>query len=771
MREMFVLGKFWISVQATERNTFVGVKNARIREPLPPADPMASPPSESNTFRFGPFEVDVPAGRLLKGGLPLKLQPQPMRVLLLLIRKKGQVVTREEIQKSLWGGTTFVDFEHGINFSVNQIRTALSDDPEKPRYIETLPRIGYRFIAPVNEERRSFDSVANDQACGSTPRTPEMNPQVAAKPSLDLPAVRKTLQPLAVLALPILILGVGYLGFNQMSRTKDPNLQKIRITKLTDSGTADDVAISPDGRYVVYSLRDGEKESLRLSQVATRSDVEILPPDGNGFHGLTFSRDGNYIYFVRSDSNDPVFKYLYAMPTLGGPARKLIADVDSPISFSPDGRQLIYERCVPALNEIELRVADSGGGAERLLATIPQANGSLYQPGPSWSPDGTVIVVPILLSGKQQRWLLHAVEISTGKVRQVYSSVYDMGRPVWLAGGKALLIPHYDPDSGREQLWTISFPEGQARRLTNDLAEYGTALDIIHGGRTAAGITKNMISNVWEVTTAKAYSDRQITSGNLPFSDVAYAADGKILSMSTDGRLWALDSNHRTLVTEEGGWLTPCGSFIVFASYKGGTTTLIRANLDGSNAAKLVENDLFKPSRTSLSTRAPACSPDGKLVFFVGAVGPRRIYRVPIEGGTPVEISEAPGDFIVGRLSVSPDGKFLAYLYEQYRGTNTPGWKFAVTSVIGGPILKVIEAPGGIQNPRWSPDSNGLQYLLTQNGTTNIWEQPLAGGPPKQLTSFTSGQIFDFNWSPDHTRLLLARGNKSSDVILLNNLQ
>jgi Tol biopolymer transport system component len=144
---------------------------------------------------------------------------------------------------------------------------------------------------------------------------------------------------------------------------------------------------------------------------------------------------------------------------------------------------------------------------------------------------------------------------------------------------------------------------------------------------------------------------------------------------------------------------------------------------------------------------------------------------VPIEGGTPVEISEIPGDFIVGRLSVSPDGKLPAYLYEQYRGTDTPGWKFAVASVNGGPTMKVFEAAGGIQGPRWSPDGNGLQYLLTHNGTTNIWEQPLAGGPPKQLTTFTSGQIFDFNWSADRTRLLLTRGNKSSDVILLNNLQ
>ena len=229
------------------------------------------------------------------------------------------------------------------------------------------------------------------------------------------------------------------------------------------------------------------------------------------------------------------------------------------------------------------------------------------------------------------------------------------------------------------------------------------------------------------------------------------------------------NGSDRTLLADEAGWLTSCGPFVVFASYKGGAITLTRANLDASHATKLVENDLWKPSRTSLSARSPACSPDGKFVFFVGTGGPRKIYRVPIEGGTRMEISETPGDFIVGRLSVSPDGKLLAYLYEQYRGT-TPGWKFAVVSTEGGPTLKTFQAPGGIQGPRWSPDGSGLQYLITDNGTTNIWEQPLTGEAPRRLTRFVSGHVFDFNWSQDGTHLLMTRGSRNSDVILISNL-
>lgn len=716
---------------------------------------MASSPSVSRKIKFGPFEVDPAAGRLFKAGVPIKLRPQPMRVLLLLIRQNGQVVTREEVRKSLWNETTFVDFEHGINFSVNQIRAALCDDAEKPRYIETLPRIGYRFIAPVALERPGSE--------------------VGAGPAFQIPvAARKPFHALPILVVLLLVLGaIGYVGLKHKPRANGPSLQNMRISRLTDNGAAEDMAISPDGSYVVYTQRDGEKEGLRLRQVATRRDIELLSPDTNGFHGLTFSRDGDYIYFVRSDKNDPFFKYLYTIPTLGGSPRKLVTDVDSPVSFSPDGHQFVYEHCIPARNKVELTIGDSGGGAERLLTAIPQVNCSLFQPGPAWSRDGRTIVVPVSSSGMQQGWVLYSVEVPSRRVRKLYSSPYDMGRPVWLARGDAVLMPHYDPASGREQLWTISFPGGQARRLTNDLTEYGTALDIVRGGGTAAGITRTMISNVWEGSAEKASSTRQITSGTLPFTDVAYAADGRILSGSTDGKVWIMnfDGSERMLLADEAGWLTPCGKFVVFASYDGGTVSLTRINLDGSNATKLVSGDLWKPSRTSLSTRAPVCSVDGKFVFFVNANGPRKICRVSIEGGPSAEIAEVLGDFIAGRLAVSPDGTLLAYLYEQYSATTTPGWKLAVIPVRGGSPLKILEAPGGIGGPRWSPDGKALQYLLTHDGTTNIWEQPLIGGRPRQLTSFSSGQIFDFNWSSDHNRLLLTRGTKSSDVILLHNLQ
>jgi len=200
---------------------------------------------------------------------------------------------------------------------------------------------------------------------------------------------------------------------------------------------------------------------------------------------------------------------------------------------------------------------------------------------------------------------------------------------------------------------------------------------------------------------------------------------------------------------------------VVLNSPRSGTAEVLRFDADGSNPAKLASGELARP----------ACSPDGKHVFYVELGSPQKIWRVPIEGGMPVEVANVLGDSVVGRLSISSDGKMIAYPFEEF--TPSPKMKLAIIPVEGGPAVKILDAPGDVYGrglPLWSPDGKGLEYILTQNGSSNIWEQPLTGGPPRQLTTFSSGRIFDFNWSRDGKRLLLARGEVSSDVVLLSHL-
>ena len=739
---------------------------------------MASPLPVSPKVRFGAFELDVCAGRLLKNGIAIKLQPQPLRVLLLLTGHPGQVVTREEIQRCLWGDSTFVDFERGINFSVNQIRGALSDNADKPRYIETLPRIGYRFIFPVSGDGLTHSAIpftAPPVSSGRLYEWPEEESRTITATSSDANALsipqvlaapwkRKYALAAAIVAL-LALATFDYVVQRWRSRRPPLDLQNMQITKLTESGTAEDAAISPDGRYVVYALRDGEKEGLWLRQVATRSDVQILPSDTNGFHGLTFSRDGNYIYFVRSDKNDPLFKYLFSMPVPGGAARKLIDDVDSPVSFSPDGHQFVYEHCIPSRNDLELKIAETDGSGERLLTTIHNASCFLFLPGLNWSPDGRTVAVSALLLGKPSRWVLDVVSVASGSVRELFSSADEIGRPIWLPNGDTLLVSHYDPQYHRAQLWTVSFPSGEARRFTNDLTRYSSTLDITQDGRTIAAVAGTAAFNVWIAPAGDPLASRQITFGELPMFDVAENADGRILTASGDGELWSMNPDGSQSASlgniQDAGWVTPCGRFVIFMSYKAGMSVLTRVDADGSRSMQLDRGNLW----------SPACSPDGKFVFYVNFDQPQKIWRIPIEGGSPTEIAEVVGSTITGRLSVSPDGKLLTFPYTQFDQVPSKGWRIAVVSADGGPPMRTFGVPGGIDHLRWSPDGQALQYLLTRARATNIWEQPLAGEEPNQLTKFTSGLIFDFNWSSDNNKLLLTRGSISSDVILMSNLR
>ena len=568
---------------------------------------------------------------------------------------------------------------------------------------------------------------------------------------------------LAMLAVAMVVIIAFSFGARRwISRSHTLSQENLRITKLTDSGKVDLVAISPDGRYVCYSLRDRGGLGLWLHQVATGSDTQILPADALLFDGLTFSPNSNYIYYVRADKNDPGFKYLYVMPVLGGPSRLLVKDIDSPVSFSPNGGQFVYTRGMPGPNATEVRIANADGSGNHLLATVPNTYPG-FQPGATWSPDGRTIALSSLRLGKRS-FLLYAVSVSDGNVHELYSSSNAIGRPLWQSEGDTLLLVMSDQNN-RGQLWTISYPKAELRRVTNDLTDYRTRSDLTHDGKTMVTVANQIASNLWVAQGASLGETEQITSIALPLFEVAEAPDGHLLSASQDGKLWSFraDGSERTSFAglENVSQPTPCARYTVFTSSRAGTKDMMRIESNGANATRLASGDIV----------SLVCTPDGKYVVYADYSPPHTILRIPVEGGTPEKIAQVVG-FLVGRLSISPDGKFLVYPYEEY--TPAPTLKLAVISTEGGTLTKVIPAPGGAYawgSLLWSPDGKSLQYMLIEKEASNIWEQPLNGGAPRQLTRFNSGRIFDFHWSRDGKRLLMCRGEVISDVVLLSDLR
>lgn len=762
--------------------------------------------SSQRIFRFGAFEVDLWTGELRKDGTRLKVQEQPLKVLAMLLARPGELVTRVQLRQGLWSDDTFVDFEHGLNTAVNRLRAALNDSAENPRFVETVGSRGYRFIAPFSVDSSgqtqsapeasipsSHVYIAPSDGRGSFPSEPNAIGLPLAQPQVRNASNRRN-RAVAVLIL-ILVAG-GYSIHRWKSHAPLLDFESLRFTKLTNSGKAEDVAISPDGSYVVYSQRDQNGVGLWVRHLASGSAVQILPSEDVDFRGLTFSPDGNSVYFVRSRQEIGGYKDLYTIPVLGGQTRLLIRDIDSPVSFSPDGRHFAFTEGFGPPYGNNIRIASIDGNENRVLATVNSTSPNFHT-GPAWSPDGRTILISLMLRGERSGYALEAISPADGRVREVLWYPGAIGRPLWLPDSKAALV-EFDDSNGLGQLWTVSLQKGKENRVTNDLANWGLQIDATRDARTVSAIQWSVAAKLWTASATDLSKMRQVTDGEIPMIAGVVTADGKILAVSGMDDLWVLNDDGTGLTSfsslHDVAPPVICGDFVVAASYssssaaapvppqgpgtvkamklasgrlivqrsyQSGPVNIVRLDREGLNPTKLAAGFLYSPT----------CSPDGKFVYYVSMEAPQRILRVLTEGGKPEIVGDVPGQTIRGTMRVSPDGRLLAFPFDQPEPK--PVSELAVVSAQTGQAVITFGAPGGIYREsclRWSSDGKSLQYLLTRGDVTNVWEQPLSGGPPHQLTKYTSGRIFDFNWSADGKQLLLSRGEVTSDVVLLSNL-
>jgi Tol biopolymer transport system component len=325
--------------------------------------------------------------------------------------------------------------------------------------------------------------------------------------------------------------------------------------------------------------------------------------------------------------------------------------------------------------------------------------------------------------------------------------------------GNALIAAMGEGTVARGQLQSIDFSNGETHRFTNDLADYAEDLDVTHDGKTLAAIQRTRTSEIWTTTAADLSQAHPVTSGEAAYLEIAPGPSGKVLATSADGDLWMInsDSGERAVVVPQAHNLIDISScadrYVVFDSYRDGKIQLWRADPDGSNAVKLLDE-----------VADSTCSPDGKWIFYNVK---DTIYRMPSEGGAGTKVASVPGGGY--SMRVSPDGNQVAFAYQE--GSPVPVGKLGTVPATGGTVQFVAQVPIGGRNMRWAPSGKALQYRLTRNGASNIWEQPLAGGEPYPITKFTSGLIFDFGWTAGGKQLLLAKGNQTSDVILISNFR
>jgi eukaryotic-like serine/threonine-protein kinase len=589
------------------------------------------------------------------------------------------------------------------------------------------------------------------------------------------PAARKGKLLRAGLAVVLAVAaGFGIYKFATHGSSGNFNLQNMQIAPLTQNGKAADLTISPDGRYVGWIVRDGEKESLWVRQVATGSDVQVLPPEELSFIGLSFSPDGNYLYFVRSDKATFNYAYLYKMASLGGASTQLVRDVDTGVTFSPDGKQIAYLRGTPDKNLWNLMVASSDGSGERSLANFNSVVSAGYIATPAWSPDGKTIALTFWEVADGQHPVLKLVSVADGRSRNLYTPEPGsaLGPPVWLPDGSGLLLAIRAGSPGaRGQIWYVGNPSGEIRRFTNDPTDYSTCcLGLTQDGKTLAVMQDSPTADLWVGRTGTLDEAQQVSSGE-PHALAGWMADGKLITAGSDGHIETMSPERGTpthLALREAAQTLPsaCGDgrYLVYVARTGATSDVWRVDADGGNPTQLTKVG-------SITTRQASkidCSRDGKWIAFT-ATNPSTgasAWRASVDGGAPAKLTE---NIDRPRIAISPDGQLVA-VHLWGKTPTSPSVLAAIPAQGGDPVYH-FDAPAGMFGLTWSPDSKSFQYVLTREGVSNLWEQPLASGPAKQLTHFKTAIIFDFAWSLDGKQLALARGNRNSNVVLISNFQ
>jgi Tol biopolymer transport system component/DNA-binding winged helix-turn-helix (wHTH) protein len=765
---------------------------------------MSNP--EKHFYEFGPFRLDPVKRRLLRDGEMVLLTPKAFDTLLELVRQSGKTIEKDDLMKKVWPDA--VVEENNLNQNISTLRKSLGDSRVESQYIATIQGLGYRFVAEV--KRAPFGEMELPVDGGGQARLVEKPleqgedgqfgkayvrafgadnggavaagaQKVGSSESVEsfLPPAASSTEPLtaflkrhgkvaaAVLAL-ILIAAAGIaiwvyqrLGLNRTERATN----EIEVTPLTRTGTTASATISPDGRYILYSVREAGRESLWLRQVATSSAQQIIQPAEVVYTGLTFSLDGNHSYYVQAEVNGSG-RALYRMPTLGGVPTRLLGDIDSRITLSPDGSRLAFIR--NSRDESALIVADADGSNQHKLATRPKTD---YFKVPDWSPDGREIACS---TGSGEPFDIHnsiiTVRVDDGTERPVTPKKWAWTRGVeWLGDGSGLLITARERHGTPDQIWYVSYPGGAVRRLTSD-SKFYFIISLTADSRTLLAVQTELLSDIWVMTDRETSQARKITFGSGFYDSVCYTPDGKIVYASQASGNWDIwmmnaDGSNQKQLTADAGVnvhqaVSPDGRYIVFASNRAGVFNIWRINSDGSNPVQLTSGS---------GEKFPHCSPDGKWIVYNSVASDQNLYalwKLPIEGGEPLQLTDRNTD----HPAFSPDGSRIAYFC---RDEVTNGrYKFAIIPSAGGQPERTLDIPQGIDPLpfiHWLPDGQALTYTAEHNGISNIWMQPLGNSDARQLTDFKIEGRIQFDWSRDGKQLVFSRRFWTSDLALLKN--
>jgi eukaryotic-like serine/threonine-protein kinase len=570
---------------------------------------------------------------------------------------------------------------------------------------------------------------------------------------------------LLVLGALLVIATSAWLLLKRQSKAPPPEPAQER---LGISGNLIEGAISPDGKFVAYVNDEGGRQSIWLRQITTGTDLQIVSPADTKYKGLSFFPNDDYLSYLKTEGKSAD---LYKVSTLGGAARKLVTNIDTPVSFSPDGKRFTFVRYSPDAHETTLIIADADGTNERAVKTLKEPQlfslGGFYSSGPAWSPDGTQIAVPAFsVTDKTYREIL-LVKVADGTINAINPGHWSMTEKlVWLGDGSGFLMNASEANSFLLQIWLVNQQGGEdARLITKDPTDY-IGLSATKDSRVVLTMKREIVTSVWIHPGASNSPEQLSSSRYLGTRGIAWTPDSrfvlasningdhKILTMDADG------SNRNQVVYNElssmAPVISPDGQYLVYVSYEGRHPHLWRINTDGTNSYQLTSGG---------DENLPRFTPDGKWVVYHSIDRAKySIRKISIDGGEPITLVS---DWST-QPDVSPDGKQVACFARRDGAT---AWEIYVVPIEGGAPSLTFSLPATVEPEwpglRWTPDGTGLTYVSTGQGISNVLRQALTGGKPKPLTDFKENKIFSFDWSRTGGKLVLVRGTEIRDLILV----
>jgi serine/threonine protein kinase len=529
------------------------------------------------------------------------------------------------------------------------------------------------------------------------------------------------------------------------------------IENLTNNGHVSLAALSPDGKYLLHVRDESGLQSLWLRHIPTGSNTQIVPPAATRYSGLTFSPDANYIYCVRRDESEHTIAALYSAPMLGGTPRLLVRDVDSPITFSPDGKRFAYLREHHDTPNFDLFLMNSDGTPDRALLTntmLPTDSDV-----PVWLPTGKTIVIPIVQTTQDSLGGLMAVDITTAKRVEVALSPQRIYyEPTWMPGTDGLLVSTVSVERGlqQRQLGFVSYPKGEFRPLTTDTNDY------YHPSVSADGkvIAAEEIHFIFELSVAPAANPDQLQAVPLmshqPIYRWNWMPDGKLIVPQGDVIRLVSPAGGESVLLSNDKWIPAeaisCGKYVVFRAIpRTGGASVNLWRMDTTGVTQLT----FGRNEQSLH-----CSPDGKWVYYLALQENQALKRVPVEGGSPETVIGDPSS----GYSLSPDGKLVSTLDIRELDHKL------VLNIFSIPDKKTTYHnidPRASDPVRFAPEGNAVVYKVREKGVDNLWLQPLDGSAFRSLTHFTAERISMYEFSADGSRIAIERGHNESDAVLL----